>query len=206
MEPGLGSNLPVDAPEMVVVAQDGATTLKGHLGSNGARNDVERIDRNAFAVTRAANTRPVDGFNGDSSSDRDLAHSALSALEWNALVPTGKVKPLVRDGWLILEGEVEGPQQKRAAEDAVRHLNGIRGVSNNIVIECEAMAQRVSQKITETFVLNARVNAHRISVTVHDHKVILTGSALSTFERDEAEAAAWAVPGVAAVVNGIRIP
>lgn len=137
-------------------------------------------------------------------SDADLAQSAVSLIERCAQLPVGQVRPMVRNGWLILEGEVEGRPQRRAVEDAMKGLDGIRGVSNNILIESEALAMRVSQKIDETFVRSARISAHRISVTASDHKIILSGCARSSAEREEAEIAAWAVRGVAHVVNRIR--
>ena len=90
------------------------------------------------------------------------------------------------------------------AEDAVRDLDGIRGVSNNILIESDALAQRVGQKIDEAFVRSALFSAHHISITASDHKIILSGCVRSVVERDEAEMAAWAVPGVAQVVNRLR--
>lgn len=140
----------------------------------------------------------------DNSSDAGLARSARSAIERNAFLPAGKVRPVVRNGWLILVGEVEGPLQKRMAEDAVRGLEGIRGMSNNILIESDALAQRVSQKIDEAFVRGALFSAHHISITACDHKIILSGCVRSLVESEEAEMAAWAVPGVAQVVNRLR--
>jgi osmotically-inducible protein OsmY len=144
------------------------------------------------------------GAGVDNCSDADLAQSARSAIERNAFLPAGKVRPVVRNSWLILVGEVEGPIQKRMAEEAVRDLHGIRGVSNNILIESDALAQRIGQKIDEAFVRGALFSAHRISITACDHKIILSGCVRSAVEREEAERAAWAVPGVAQVVNRLR--
>jgi osmotically-inducible protein OsmY len=90
------------------------------------------------------------------------------------------------------------------AEDAVRDLDGIRGVSNNILIESDALAQRVGRKIDEAFVRSAVFSAHRVSITAYDHKIILSGCVRSLVESEEAEMAAWAVPGVAQVVNRLR--
>ena len=157
-----------------------------------------------FGGSDAGNEIAAGAAGVGSFSDAKLAQSALSAIERNALLPAGKVRSVVRNGWLILVGEVEKPIQKRTAEEAVRGLNGIRGVSNNILIESEAMAQRVAQKIDEMFVRNARLSAQRISITACDHKIILSGCVRSAVEREEAEMAAWTVPGVAYVVNRLR--
>jgi osmotically-inducible protein OsmY len=42
-------------------------------------------------------------------------------------------------------------------------------------------------------------------VEICDTKVILSGSVRSWVEREEAERAAWAAPGISAVVNSIEI-
>src|SRR5690242_1679148 len=73
------------------------------------------------------------GIGIDESSDADLARTARTAIERNPFVAPGKVRPIVRNGWLILVGEVDRPTQKLMAEEAVRGLDGIRGVSNNIL-------------------------------------------------------------------------
>jgi osmotically-inducible protein OsmY len=77
-------------------------------------------------------------------------------------------------------------------------------VSNNILIESDALAQRVGRKIDEAFVRSALFSAHHISITASDHKIILSGCVRSLVESEEAEMAAWAVPGVAQVVNRLR--
>jgi osmotically-inducible protein OsmY len=176
-----GSAVATAANYIVQVARDNSRTLDG--------DDANEIGAGAGV---------------DNSSDDDLARLAGLAIERTALLAAGKVRPAVRNGWLILVGEVEGPIQKRMAEDAVRDLDGIRGVSNNILIESDALAQRVGRKIDEAFLRSALLSAHHISITASDHKIILSGCVRSLVESEEAEMAAWAVPGVAQVVNRLR--
>jgi osmotically-inducible protein OsmY len=183
-------------------------------GPNEAKGDImcpspqlhddtdQQLVLDASTGTRADSQSVRSG--SDVQSDAGLIQCALSALARNAVVPPGKVRLVVRNKWLILEGEVEAHLQRQAAEAAVKNLPGIRGISNNILIESEIMAQRVSRKIDEAFVRGARLNASRISVTASDHKIILSGSVCTGVERQEAEAAAWGVPGVAHVVNRLR--
>jgi osmotically-inducible protein OsmY len=178
------------------------------INHHSALSQLDRSVADKLRIDVESTATRAKGFGGgvSSPSDADLAQSALSAITRTELVPVGCVRPIVRNGWLILEGEVEGPLQKRAAEDAIRGLNGIRGMSNNILFESEVMAQRVSKSIDETFTRSARLSAHRIAVTARNHTIILSGAARTDAEREEAETAAWGVPGVAEVVNRIRAP
>ena len=189
----------VDRESLDQACGGNAAGVRNHPGgpraASGAESTVPPVDRTVAGQVAA---RP--GI----ATDADLVQLALAALSQNALVPSGKVRTVVRNGWLILEGEVEARIQRQAAKDAVKRLPGMRGVSNNILIESDVMAQRVSRKIDEAFVRNARLSASRISVTASNHKIILCGTVHSGTEREEAEAAAWAVPGVAYVVNRIR--
>jgi osmotically-inducible protein OsmY len=52
---------------------------------------------------------------------------------------------------------------------------------------------------------SAEVDAKRIDVEVQGDKVVLKGTVRSWFEREEAERAAWRVPGVRSVDNRIVI-
>ncbi|HEY4043265.1 MAG TPA: BON domain-containing protein [Rhodopila sp.] len=177
----------------------GAASFPGCFGSL-AVGDVTRTASRAPAET-------VENVEIDAAcvcSDAELALVALAAIRRSALIAPGKVRSTVRNGWLTLEGEVEEAVQKRAAEVAVRALNGIRGITNNIVIQSEVMAHRVAEKIDEMFVRSARLSASRISVAARDHQIVLSGFVRSGEERSEAETAAWSVSGVAEVVNRIR--
>jgi osmotically-inducible protein OsmY len=167
------------------------------------RNE-QKLESGLAAGAHIADEITATGAEDKKYSDAELTQAALAAISRDAPMAAGKVRSVVRNGWLILGGEVREPAHKRAAESAVRHLDGIRGLSNNILIESEAITRRVSQKIDEAFGLGARLSAHRVSVTARDHVVILSGFVRNSMEREEAQAAAWAVPGVAEVINRIR--
>lgn len=67
-------------------------------------------------------------------TDEDIAAAVIRALEWDALVPTGKVKVTVSKGWITLDGEVEWQFQREDAERTARRITGVRGVTNLIAV------------------------------------------------------------------------
>jgi len=100
---------------------------------------------------------------------------------------------------------VDWPYQKRAAEDAVRRLTGVTGVTNDIHVKPTIMPTDVKAKIESAFQRNAVLDARRIGVDARDSKVILTGVVRSLAEKEEAEEAAGAAPGVTAVDNRLVV-
>ena len=88
---------------------------------------------------------------------------------------------------------------------AVRYLTGVTGVSNSIKVRTKVSPGDVKNKIEATFKRSAEIDARRVSVEARDGKVILHGRVRSWAERDEAQQAAWAAPGVTAVENQLTV-
>jgi len=144
---------------------------------------------------------------GDSErSDADIARAAVNALDWNVSVPRNRVKVVVEHGRITLDGDVRFHYEKIAAERAVRHLIGVTGVSNLISVKPPKVSVGdVKQRIEQALERAAELDAGKISVEAVEGKVTLRGTVNSWTERDEAEWAAWAAPGVSRVENDIRI-
>jgi hypothetical protein len=60
--------------------------------------------------------------------DGAIAQAAIDALNWNVSIPQDAVRVTVEDGWVSLEGSVAWFYQRKA-ENSVRHLKGVKGVS-----------------------------------------------------------------------------
>jgi osmotically-inducible protein OsmY len=198
-EPGL------EAREIGVAANDGVVTLTGIVRSYADQFTAERVVKRLGGVKAIANDLEV-RLPGDSRrSDSDLAVAAVRALEWDVNVPNDRIKIRVADGWLAMEGQLEWQYQRQAAERAVRHLMGVRGVSNLLTLTPRVTPADLKNRIEAAFKRTAELEARKITVETTGGKVILEGSVHSWAEREEAEDAVWAAPGVTVVEDRLGV-
>jgi osmotically-inducible protein OsmY len=195
----------VDAADIGVSVENGIVTLRGDVKTYWEKAAAERVALAVYGVKAVANDVNVRIGDGQKRTDTDIAQAAVSALQWNAVVPDEKINVSVSDGWVSLKGKVDWEYQRAAATHAVRDLTGVRGVTNTITIEPHVSAADVKSKIEAALRRSAEVDARRINVGVSESKVILSGNVHSWFERDEARRAAWAAPGVKEVDDRIAV-
>jgi osmotically-inducible protein OsmY len=192
----------LDASLVAISARDGVVTLTGYVDTYAAKLAAERSTRRVYGVKAVANELEVKL--ASERIDPDIAKDALAALKNRIDVPLG-LTITVRDGHITLGGTVTWMYQKMAAERAVKYLRGVRGVYNHIILKPTVAPTDVQKRIAEALHRHADVDARRIHVDAEGATVILSGSVRSWIEKDEAQRAAWAAPGVAMVDNRISV-
>ena len=195
----------IDAASIGVSVTDGIATLTGNVSTFAAHYAVERIAKRVAGLRGVENSVMVTLGASDTRRDCDIAGAALHALNWDVSVPDNSITVTVNNGRIKLEGVVDWQYEREAAYNAVKNLTGARSVSNEIVLREKEVGKDIQQSIFLAFLRSAEVDAEQVQVIEADGEVTLEGQVRSLVEYDAAEKAAWASPGVTAVVNKLRV-
>ncbi len=195
----------IDPTDIAVTVKSGTVELAGFVKSYAQKFEAEDAAKRVAGVVGLANDIDVRVPNLDQRPDPEIARDAVAAIGHQLPLCANNIRATVKDGWITLEGTVEWNLQKERAENAVRWLRGVKGVSNIIDLTPQATPADVKRKIEGALQRRAAVDADGITVEANGSEVILGGTAHSWAERQEAERAAWAAPGVTTVVDQIII-
>jgi len=195
----------LDADDIAVSVKNGVVTLAGFTKSYPDRWEAEAAAKRVAGVLAIANDIEVRLPAIDQRPDPDIGRDAVAALKAQLPLSHDRIKAVVKDGWITLEGAVEWQYQKSTAENAVRKLKGVKGVTNVITVKPSVGPSELKRKIQDAFKRNAEVDANRITVEANGSGVVLKGSVRSWFEREEAERVAWSAPGVTMVDDRIVV-
>ena len=195
-----------DGQHIGVAVDKNVVSLTGHVKSYAEKVSVIAAARRVKEVHAIADEIEVRYPYQTTTADDQIAKRALDILNWDTLVPSKAVDVLVHNGWVTLTGTVDWYYQKTSADEDVRKLAGVCGMTNNIVIKPHVDSANVKTKIEAALKRHADVEAKAIRVTVQGgNKIVLEGKVDNWEERFAVENAAWSAQGVASVDDRLTI-
>ena len=196
-----------DGEHIGVAVDKNVVSLSGHVNSYAEKVAVIAAAQRVKGVHAVAENIEVRYPFQKQTADDQIAERASDILNWDVLVPKDSVNVLVQDGWVTLSGRVNWNYNRTAAEDDVRKLSGVCGVTNKITIRQPSVdSSNVKSKIESALKRHAEVEANAIRVTVKDgNKVVLEGKVDNWDERRAVENAAWSAAGVGSVEDRLTI-
>jgi osmotically-inducible protein OsmY len=193
------------AAEIGVTAKDGIVSLTGTVDNYTKKVEAENATKRVIGVKAIVEKIEVKFPSSWTKTNEQVAQEALDALKTTWSVPQNKVTTKVEDGWVTLGGDLPWNYQKVAAENAVHHLTGVKGVTNNIHIKSETQDSIEQEEVENALARSWSLGDNSIRVSVSGTKVTLKGMVRSWYQKDEAERVAWSTPGIGSVDNQLVV-
>ena len=193
------------ASDVGVAARDGVVTLTGHVPTYAQKQSAESAARRVKGVKAVAEELKVRLPLSVNHNDTDISKAVVNRFEWDVQVPADRVKATVEKGFVTLTGEVDWQFEKVAAENHVRYLTGVVGVSNKVSVKSRVNTTKIAQDIDSALGRSWFFDPETIKVSAKDGRVKLTGTARSPGDRMLAAHAAWAAAGTTDVENDIMV-
>jgi osmotically-inducible protein OsmY len=193
------------AAHIGVTAQDGVVTLSGHVDSFVQKHRAQDAASRVKGVHAVADELEVQLAFDHQRGDNAIAAAALDRLSWDVSVPRDAIKLDVDKGWITMTGSVDWHYQREAAEQAIRALVGVVGVSNQVLINPRVDVSNIGDNIMHALHRSWFFDPRTITVSAKEGDIRLTGTVSSWHDRRIAAETAWAAPGATKVENDITV-
>jgi osmotically-inducible protein OsmY len=192
----------IHSQDINVRASGSAVALSGFVDTFAEKASAEKAAKSVRGVIFIANDIEV---RLSTRTDPEIAGDVQHVLKSHALLPETNITATVREGFVTLEGTVEWNYEKTSAVEAAESVRGVRGVWNRIAVKPHVSPASVKDAIDAALRRSAELDARSIYVSAHGGTVELSGKVHSFSEREGAERAAWAAPGIESVVNLLQV-
>jgi osmotically-inducible protein OsmY len=199
-----------DDPEVVaryisITATDGAIALGGHVRTNHEKHEAVRAAERVDAVEAVADDievrEPAQHERADDEIAEEIAHLRAQRVD-----STDSIGVQVRNGRVILHGQVESESQRDVADSAVRQLAGVHAVTDLIEVKSRTESTAdVERRVQEAIAEVPDVDARSIQVVMDDGTARLSGRLPSLAALQTAMDAAGTAPGVRSVESQIVV-
>lgn len=196
----------IAATDVEVEVTAGVVRLAGCVGTYAEKLAAQDAAFEVENIHDVVNDIDVTPRHVHQLTDKDLKAIVHQVLEWDVLVPADRISIAVADGRISLSGSVTVARQREEAEHAVRHLPGVRSVTNQIEVgETRVSPSDVREALTDALERRARHLAGRLDVSVDRGQVTLAGTVASERQKQAVLGAVTHAPGVEVVCDDLTI-
>jgi len=206
-----------------ITTSDGVATLTGQVPSEDIKSLAGEIARDTAGVRDVKNEISVDPAAQPSTEsvhveDLEIRVAILEALARSREIGGKNIDVKVENRSVTLSGSVETPTQRNGAEQIARAVDGVAGVTNNLVVTnpqaaseppaataapADSNAELAKRVEFELYRTNA-FNTSTMQVRAEDGAVTLAGTVRSRAEQLLAERVVQSVSGVKKVTNELK--
>lgn len=198
-EPSLNASL------IFVAIHKGVVTLTGEVTNYAKKLAAEKAVKRVAGVKAVVDQLEVGLSISDLRTDGSIAQAALDTIRWHCELDEKMINVKVDHGTVYLEGQVDWAYQRDTAEKAVMNISGVKKINNYLTVRPRLTIADLKDRIDGALSRSATIDASRITVELQDHKAVLNGTVRSFAEKEDAEKAVWAAPGIARVDNHLEI-
>jgi osmotically-inducible protein OsmY len=157
----------VQPNEIGVAVKDGIVILTGLGGWLYEEVGAEEAAHRVKGVRAVANDIAVRLPTMAERSDAAIAGAVTRAIEWDAMVPTDKVKLTVSNGWVTLQGAVEWQFEKERPSARRAGSPASAGSPTSSACSPQALTSDLKHRIEAALLGDAQTDARRIQVEVN---------------------------------------
>jgi hyperosmotically inducible protein len=210
----------VSAFDVKTSTNRGEVTLTGEVPTEETRRLAGAITQDTSGVTAVHNNLTVNPAArgnqemeqlGDRVADLEIKTLVIDQLGRSPELKDKQIKVQVSKRIVTLDGAVDTPAQKRAAEQMALQTPGVQGLAGqlavaNAVAVPESADDKLARRVEFELYSTRALPLQSVQIRSQDGTVILTGPVTSRAEKLLAERVTQSVDGVKRVVNNLSAP
>jgi osmotically-inducible protein OsmY len=142
-------------------------------------------------------------------ADDDILNDIRTELQWDDRLDGANVTTEVAHGHVLLTGNVNSYPKLVYVEEAVRRIQGVRTVTNQLRVTIPRENKRndkdIERSVKDIIKWNSSIDENKMTVNVVDAWVTLEGEADWEYQRSKARLLTQDVVGVRGITNLIKV-
>jgi len=210
----------VSAFDIKATTSRGEVTLTGEVPTEETRRLAGAIAQDTSGVAQVRNNLTVNpgaernsdmADLGERVADLEIKTIVIDQLAQNPELKDKRLTVQVTKRIVTLDGTVESPTQKRAAEQMAIQVPGVQGLAGQLMVtntqaSPESADDKLARRVEFELYSTRAVSLKNVQIRSQYGTVILTGPVTSRAEKLLAERVTQSVEGVKRVVNNLSAP